>query len=67
MPVAVKTPAHPAAVHKPRVGMEGEWHVESTEEGVRLLFKDSAGAVHGFVASGKHAQQRVAMAKLLAT
>lgn len=63
MPVVVKTPAHPAVVAVPAPGSDGEWQVQRDAEGVRALFKDSAGTTLGFVLTGKHITEKSALAK----
>lgn len=52
MPVLVKTPACPTVVSPPDPGVKGEWQIEADEEGVKALFQDVAGNLHGFALLG---------------
>jgi rubredoxin-NAD+ reductase len=62
MPVGVKTPAFPIVVAPAAPGAAGAWR--KAEEGV-WHFVGAAGAVHGFVLTGKQTARRVEMASLL--
>jgi len=65
MPVAVKTPACPVVTCPPRPGVTGTWTEETIEEGVRALFHDQHGILHGFALAGSAAspKERLALAK----
>lgn len=52
MPVVVKTPACPAVVSPPDMGVHGEWQVEEVDDGVRALFRDADGELLGFALLG---------------
>ena len=65
MPVVVKTPAHPAVVSPPGPGSAGEWQVERGPDGVRALYVDGAGAMLGFVLTGKRIIEKAALSKEL--
>ena len=63
MPVIVKTPAHPAVVSPPAPGSAGVWQVEQAPDGVKALYVDAAGAVLGFVLTGKRIVEKAALSK----
>ncbi len=65
MPVAIKTPACPVTVCPPPFGMEGEWKVESTPQGVRALFLDSADRLHGFALTEQATAEKNSLAQQL--
>ena len=66
MPVSVKTPAHPVSVHTTRPGVVGTWEIAIAEDaGLKLLFTDEAGQLHGFVLTGARTSERAAVVKLL--
>lgn len=66
MPVSVKTPAHPVSVQLARAGIAGTWEIAVAEDaGLKLLFTDAAGQVHGFVLTGARTTERAAVVKLL--
>ena len=66
MPVSVKTPAHPVSVHTARPGVVGTWEIAIAEDaGLKLLFTDKAGQLHGFVLTGARTSERAAVVKLL--
>ncbi|HUX64018.1 NAD(P)/FAD-dependent oxidoreductase [Sulfuricella sp.] len=52
MPVVVKTPACPAVVSPPDMGVHGEWQVEEVDDGVRALFRSADGKLLGFALLG---------------
>lgn len=58
MPVMVKTPACPTVVSPPAAGAEGEWKIETVEDGMRALFLDSAGNLLGFALLGTATTER---------
>nr|WP_272873537.1 hypothetical protein [Aliamphritea spongicola] len=58
MPVVVKTPALLLTIQSPEVGLEGEWQTEATDDGLRSLFRDSAGMLKGFVLAGSCTAER---------
>jgi rubredoxin---NAD+ reductase len=66
MPVIIKTPAHPVVVQRPPAAVQGEWHLEESEGGLTLCFKDTSSAVHGFVLTGESTARRAAVTKRLA-
>jgi rubredoxin-NAD+ reductase len=66
MPVSVKTPAHPVSVHTAKPGVVGTWEIAIAEDaGLKLLFTDAAGQLHGFVLTGARTAERAAVVKLL--
>jgi rubredoxin-NAD+ reductase len=66
MPVSIKTPAHPVSVQAARAGVSGTWEIAVNEDtGLKLLFTDEAGKVHGFVLTGARTAERAAVVKLL--
>ena len=60
MTVMVKTPACPLSLLPPTMGVEGNWQVEETSEGLIGRYLDSAGKLHGFVLQGEATSQRTA-------
>lgn len=56
MPVTVKTPAAPLCLLPPAPDCPGDWHCESTGDGLSAAFHDNAGALRGFVLLGRQAQ-----------
>lgn len=65
MPVMVKTPACAAVVSPPPTGAEGEWHIESSETGIKALFKSPDGTLLGMALLGAHVSERQALAASL--
>ena len=66
MPVSVKTPAHPVSVQPAKAGVTGTWEIAVSEDaGLKLLFTDEAGQLHGFVLTGARTTERAAVVKLL--
>lgn len=63
MPVVVKTPLYPIVVCPPPRRIEGSWHEEIEENGIRARFKDEQGNVCGFVLTDGLVKERIAMAK----
>ena len=61
MPVMVKTPACPTVVAPPAVGSVGEWHVESSENGILAKFITDDGAMVGYALLGSATAQRQAL------
>lgn len=61
MPVLVKTPACPTIVSPPAAGVEGEWIVTADADGVKSLYQDAAGKLHGFALNGKATSERAAL------
>lgn len=49
MPIMVKTPACPLTLQAPAADLEGDWHVEQTDGGIRALFIDAQQQLQGFV------------------
>ena len=66
MPVSVKTPAHPVSVQPAKAGVTGTWEIAISEDaGMKLLFTDEAGQLHGFVLTGTRTTERAAVVKML--
>lgn len=65
MPVVIKTPACPITVCPPAIGKEGEWKVENTPQGVRALFFDGTGKLHGFALSEQATAEKSSLAQQL--
>lgn len=63
MPVVVKTPIYPIVVCPPPRRIEGSWHEEVEENGIRARFRDEQGNVCGFVLTDGLVKERIAMAK----
>nr|WP_255856527.1 FAD-dependent oxidoreductase [Marinobacterium rhizophilum] len=58
MPVIVKTPALPLTLLPPAADVEGEWQVESLENGLRAFFVEACGTLRGFVLAGDLTSER---------
>ncbi len=65
MPVVIKTPAHPIVAAPPPAGAPGEWHVKTTDAGVRALFKSREGDLLGLALTGEAVAEQQALAKTL--
>ncbi|ABI59778.1 NAD(P)/FAD-dependent oxidoreductase [Nitrosomonas eutropha] len=65
MPVMVKTPACPAVISPPDPGVEGEWKIQTVENGMKALYQDEAGNLHGFALLGTATNERNALVALL--
>ncbi len=65
LPVVVKTPALAMVVCSPPPGHAGEWVVTGTGPDRKALFVSPEGAEVGFVLSGRHVSERMALAKLM--
>lgn len=65
MPVLVKTPACPTVVSPPDPVVLGEWQVDANQEGVKALFQDQAGNLHGFALLGAATKEKNAITPLL--
>jgi rubredoxin-NAD+ reductase len=65
MPVMVKTPAYPVVMARPPAAIEGQWHEERRDDGVRLLFRDADGALQGFAVAGAMGDEHKELAKAL--
>ncbi|SFU27527.1 rubredoxin-NAD+ reductase [Nitrosomonas eutropha] len=65
MPVMVKTPACPAVISPPDPGAEGEWKIKTVENGMKALYQDEAGNLHGFALLGTATNERNALVALL--
>jgi rubredoxin-NAD+ reductase len=61
MPVMVKTPACPTVVAPPAIGSVGEWHVETSENGILAKFIADDGAMLGYALLGSATAQRQAL------
>lgn len=58
MPVLVKTPACPTVVSPPDVDARGEWDVDVSEDGVKALFKGTAGNLLGYALLGAATKEK---------
>ena len=65
MPVVVKTPACPTVVCPPPAGVEGQWQESVAADGVRALFRDTAGALRGFALVGAATRDKQALTKVI--
>jgi len=63
MPVVVKTPACPAVVCPPPMGVEGRWREDVVATGVRSCYEDTAGNLAGFALIGSAAGEKQALAQ----
>jgi rubredoxin-NAD+ reductase len=61
MPVFVKTPACPIVVSPPDPIVIGEWQIDANEDGVKALFQDMAGSLHGFALLGAATKEKNAI------
>lgn len=58
MPIVVKTPSCPLIVAPPAMGAQGQWEHEYTPEGMRSLYKSSAGHLLGYALIGDATKER---------
>ena len=59
MPIVVKTPALPLVVSPPKPGIEGEWEIDTGEDGAMAIYRLPDGSEAGFVlADGRTLLQR---------
>ena len=58
LPVAVKTTLRPTVVCPPRHGVEGEWQVNETDDGVQAEFRSRDGQLQGFALTGSAITER---------
>lgn len=65
MPVMVKTPACPTVVSPPDPAVQGEWEVVAVENGMKALYHDEAGNLHGFALLGTATVERNTLASRL--
>lgn len=65
MPVMVKTPACPTVVSPPDPAVQGEWEVVAVENGMKALYHDEAGNLHGFALLGTATAERNTLASRL--
>lgn len=65
MPVMVKTPACPTVVSPPDPAVQGEWEVVAIENGMKALYHDEAGNLHGFALLGTATAERNTLASRL--
>lgn len=65
MPVFVKTPACPIVVSPPDPIVIGEWQIDADQDGVKALFQDMAGNLHGFALLGAATKEKNAITPLL--
>jgi rubredoxin-NAD+ reductase len=63
MPVVVKTPAYPIVVLPPRDKPQGQWHIETKENGVMARFLDDQDRLRGFVVTGGMVAEKNALLK----
>ena len=61
MPVFVKTPTCPIVVSPPDPIVIGEWQIDANEDGVKALFQDMAGSLHGFALLGAATKEKNAI------
>lgn len=61
MPVLVKTPACSAVVSPPDPAVIGEWQIDADQDGVKALFQDTAGNLHGFALLGAATKEKNAI------
>ncbi len=61
MPVFVKTPACPIVVSPPDPIVIGEWQIDANPDGVKALFQDMAGNLHGFALLGAATKEKNAI------
>jgi rubredoxin-NAD+ reductase len=66
MPVMVKTTAYPLAVLPPAIGVQGEWHIETAEAGMRALHRSPSGELNGFALGGSETSKRAELGKQVA-
>jgi rubredoxin-NAD+ reductase len=65
MPVVVKTPVLPVVVSPPASGVNGEWHIESSADGVDARFVGADGHLLGFALTGKATAHKAILQKNL--
>ncbi len=65
MPVIIKTPACPLVVSPPLTATSGAWQVESLEGGLRALFRDSEGQLHGYALTGHTISEKLQLNRQL--
>lgn len=65
MPVVVKTTDYPIVVAPPKSGVQGNWDIQSQDDGITALFYDDSQALQGFALSGSAVAQKNALAKAL--
>lgn len=58
MPVMVKTPACPTVVSPPDPVIQGAWEIIAVENGMKALYHDEAGNLHGFALLGTATAER---------
>lgn len=58
MPVLVKTPACPIVVSPPDFSIKGNWQVETSNEGVKALYRDETGSLLGFALLGAAVKEK---------
>ena len=63
MPVALKTPYYPIVVCPVPRQINGIWEVESTEQGMRALFKDEQNNIVGFALTGELIAEKATLTK----
>jgi len=65
MPVMVKTPACPTVIAPPDLAAQGEWKITAVENGMKALYHDEAGNLHGFALLGTATAERNTLASRL--
>lgn len=65
MPITVKTPVCPLVVSPPPRGCEGVWTVEGQGGDVKVLCRDAAGKLLGYVLTGSAVMEKLALNKEL--
>jgi len=58
MPVMVKTPSCPTVVSPPDFSVNGKWHVEADQDGVKALYQDEAGNLLGYALLGAATKEK---------
>ena len=65
MPVVTKTPACPAVIVHPPMGIEGEWQFEEEGEHVKGVFTAQDGITMGYVLTGDRISEKQSLNKLI--
>lgn len=65
MPITVKTPVCPLVVSPPPRGAEGVWTVEGQGADIKVLCRDGAGKLLGYVLTGAAVMEKLALNKEL--
>jgi rubredoxin-NAD+ reductase len=65
MPVVTKTPACPAVIVHPPIGIDGEWQFEEEGEHVKGLYIAQDGTTLGYVLTGDRVSEKQSLNKLI--